>query len=82
MPDGSPISKRQPPLAQYVALAVLLVMAVTYETRYIKYAFPDWFGNANAANWPFLLGVTDADLRSSASYTTPIPPPPILRRIR
>ena len=61
--------KQRWPLAQYVALGVLFLMAVTYETRYSEYAFPDWFGRTNAANWAFLVGVTNNDL--SISYLRP-----------
>ena len=64
-----PSAKQQRPLARYVALAVLFLMAVTYETRYIVYAFPNWFGRADAANWPFLVGLTSEDL--SIAFLTP-----------
>jgi hypothetical protein len=56
MPRVSPSAKQRRPLAQYVALGVLSLMALTYEGRYIVYAFPDWFGRANGANWRSWLG--------------------------
>jgi sigma-B regulation protein RsbU (phosphoserine phosphatase) len=52
-----------------VALVVLFLLAVTYETRYIEYVFPIWFGHVNQANWPFLVGVTKNDL--SIAYLGP-----------
>jgi sigma-B regulation protein RsbU (phosphoserine phosphatase) len=61
----SPSAKRRQPLAQYASLAVLFVMAVTYEARYIENVFPSWFGRSNAANWPFLVGVISEDLNIS-----------------
>jgi hypothetical protein len=69
MPRVSPSAKQRRPLAQYVALGVQFLMALTYEGRYIVYAFPDRFGRANAANWPFLVGVTNEDL--SIAFLTP-----------
>jgi sigma-B regulation protein RsbU (phosphoserine phosphatase) len=69
MPRVFPSPKQRRPLARYVALGVLFLIAVTYETRYNKYAFPEWFGRTNAANWPFLVGVTNNDL--SIAYLRP-----------
>ena len=69
MPQVSPSAKQRRPLAQYVALGVLSLMALTYEGRYIVYAFPEWVGRANAANWPFLVGVFSEDL--SIAFLTP-----------
>jgi len=69
MPRVFPSPKQRRPLAQYVALGVLFLMAVTYETRYLENAFPGWFGRTNAADWPFLVGVTSNDL--SIAYLRP-----------
>jgi len=52
-------SKRQRPLAQYVALAVLFIMAVAYQVLYTKHQFPAWFIHPKAADWPFLVGVSN-----------------------
>jgi sigma-B regulation protein RsbU (phosphoserine phosphatase) len=54
--------KQQRPLAQYVALAVLFMIAVVYQVRLTEYEFPGWFGHSNAARGPFLVGVSSNDL--------------------
>ena len=48
MPRVFPSAKQRWPLAQYLALGVLFLMAITYEGRYIVYASPEWFGKGQA----------------------------------
>ena len=45
----SPVSKRQPPVAQYVALGVLFIVAAIYQARYIEYVIQGWFGHVRPA---------------------------------
>ncbi len=61
--------KKQRPLAQYVALAVLFILAIAYQVRVTEYEFPGWFGHSNAARWPFLVGVGSNDL--TIDFLTP-----------
>ena len=59
MPEVSFRLKQQRPMAQYVALAVLFIMAIAYQVLYTKHQFPAWFIHPNAADWPFLVGVSN-----------------------
>jgi sigma-B regulation protein RsbU (phosphoserine phosphatase) len=54
--------KRQRPLPQYVALAVLVIMTIVYQVLYTEYQFPQWFIHPNAAVRPFLVGTFSNDL--------------------
>jgi phosphoserine phosphatase RsbU/P len=43
------------PIARYVALGTLLIAAIAYQARFLKWQFPGWFGQRDAAAWPFVL---------------------------
>jgi phosphoserine phosphatase RsbU/P len=62
-------SKRQRPLAHYVALAVLFIMAIAYEVFYTKHQFPAWFIHPDAVRWPFLVGAVSDDM--AIDFLTP-----------
>jgi len=69
MPGASSNLKRQRPVAQYMALAVLFVTTVAYQVLFTEYHFPSWFGHPNAAQWPFLVGEASNDL--TIDFLTP-----------
>src|SRR5215471_15715838 len=45
------------PIASYVALGALFIVAVAYQVRFLKWQFPGWFGQGDAAAWPFFFFV-------------------------
>jgi phosphoserine phosphatase RsbU/P len=45
------------PIAMYVALGALFIAAVAYQVRFLKWQFPGWFGEGDAAAWPFFIFV-------------------------
>ena len=45
------------PIASYVALGAVFIAAVAYQVRFLKWQFPGWFGQGDAAAWPFVLFV-------------------------
>ncbi len=45
---------RATPIARYLALVCLLVIAIIYQVRYTEYRFPNWFGK-QAVDYPFFL---------------------------
>jgi len=45
------------PIARYLALGALFIAAVAYQVRFLKWQFPGWFGQGDAAAWPFFLFV-------------------------
>lgn len=45
-------------MALYVALAMLFVIAVTYQVRALEQIFPQWFG-VTLVQWPFYLDAED-----------------------
>ncbi len=45
------------PIASYVALGALFIAAVAYQVRFLKWQFPGWFGQGDAAAWPFFFFV-------------------------
>jgi len=53
--------KRQRPVAQYVALAVLFILVVVYQVRFTEYRYR-LFGRPNVVQWPFLVGVGSNDM--------------------
>ena len=53
--------KRQRPVAQYVALAVLFTLVVVYQVRFTEYRYR-LFGRPNVVECPFLVGVGSNDM--------------------
>jgi phosphoserine phosphatase RsbU/P len=53
-----PVAAR--PIAGYVALGTLFIAAVAYQVRFLKGQFPGWFGQGDAAAWPFVFVQTSA----------------------
>ena len=45
------------PIVIYVALGALFIAAVAYQVCFLKWQFPGWFGQGDAAAWPFVLFV-------------------------
>lgn len=69
MPAASSSLTQQRPVAQYIALALLFVVAAIYQVRFTEYQFPRWFGRPNAARWPFLVGLGSNDM--TIDFLTP-----------
>jgi phosphoserine phosphatase RsbU/P len=70
MPGVPSSLKPKRPVARYVALALLFVMATAYEVRVTEYHFPGWFGRPNATRWPFLVGEGSDDM--TIDFLTPV----------
>ncbi len=56
IPLRAPVARR--PTAQYIALAALFLIAVSYQARTLEQRFPQWFGSS-FVQWPFLLNADD-----------------------